>query len=95
MAEEGIATEKIEWHMMAPQDALKRLGSPSNGLKPGEAKSRLAQYGPNELKEEKGISRLEIFLSQFKSFLVVILIAATIFSAVIGEIIDAIAMVSR
>jgi len=91
--ETGKETRKeAEWHKLAPQDAVKRLKSSVDGLDTAEAKQRLARYGHNELKEEKPVSRLQIFLAQFKSFLVIILIAATIFSAAIGEIIDAIAI---
>lgn len=81
-----------EWHAISASDALEKTQSSPKGLTITEAKTRLASYGYNELKQEKEVSRLAIFLSQFKSFLVVILIVATVFSAMIGEIIDALAI---
>jgi len=42
-----------------------------------EADQRLVEYGPNELKEAKRITALEIFFSQFKDIFVIMLIIAT------------------
>lgn len=81
------------WHELKAKDVLKRLESSDKGLKEEEAKTRLDKFGYNEIEKEKGISKVEIFLSQFKSFLIIILIAATIFSAIVGEIIDAMAII--
>ena len=80
----------VGWNELEAKQVLKELQTSQTGLSGQEAQSRLLKYGPNELKEEKRISRLEIFLNQFRSILVIILIGATIFSAVIGEILDAI-----
>ena len=59
------------------------------GLKEGEAKSRLDEYGINEITRKRKISKLRIFLDQFTSPLVIILVIATILSAFIGEMLDA------
>ncbi|AKB81017.1 Cation-transporting ATPase, E1-E2 family [Methanosarcina barkeri 3] len=59
------------------------------GLSSGEAEKRLDKYGKNELKEEEKTSVVKLFLSQFKSFLIVILIAAALVSAFLGELVDA------
>jgi Ca2+-transporting ATPase len=77
------------WNELDSKQVLKELQTSEKGLSSQEAQSRLLKYGPNELKEEKRISRLEIFLNQFRSVLVVILIGATVFSAAIGEMLDA------
>ncbi len=62
-----------------------------SGITQGEAEQRLEEYGRNEIIEEKKRSQLLIFLSQFKSFLILILIAAAIVSAfVTKEMTDAI-----
>lgn len=71
-------------------DVLKELNVASGGLSSSEANRRLGQFGLNEIKEEKKISPLKIFISQFKSVVVWILIAATIISAVLGEYVDAV-----
>lgn len=59
------------------------------GLSSQEALQRLQKYGPNVLKEEDGKNPLAIFISQFGSFLIVILIAASAVSFILGEVIDA------
>ncbi len=81
--------EDIAWHTVSPEDALERLGSRASGLTEAEAQRRLVEYGPNELKEAKRISPFQIFLSQFKNFLILILLVAVIISAFIGDKIEA------
>jgi Ca2+-transporting ATPase len=88
----NLANERLDWHKASPEQAIKELDSSMNGLDKSEAKHRLGKYGFNELKQERSVSRLSVFANQFRSILVIILIAATIFSALIGEIIDAIAI---
>lgn len=63
---------------------------PKNGLSSEDALQRLQKHGPNILKESKGKSLLTIFISQFTSFLVLILIAASAAAFILGESIDAI-----
>ncbi|MDP3186590.1 MAG: cation-transporting P-type ATPase, partial [Anaerolineales bacterium] len=64
------------WYNQSAEEVLSQVGSSATGLSTQEAAQRLAADGPNELKEGKRISPLQIFLSQFKSLLVWILIAA-------------------
>ena len=73
---------------------LAHLGSSATGLSAKEAAQRLAADGPNELKEGKRISPLQIFLGQFKSLIIWILIAAGVISGVLGEVVDAIAILA-
>jgi len=54
------------------------------GLTDLEAKKRLARYGKNEIKRTKKISRIKIFLSQFTSPLILLLIIAALISFAIG-----------
>ena len=81
-------------HNKPIEQVLRELNTSSNGLTQQEAEERLKQYGFNELKEGKKISPLEIFISQFKSVVVWILIAATVISAFLGEYVDAIVIFS-
>lgn len=62
------------------------------GLTAEEAEARLEEYGPNELEKRERISPLRIFLEQFTGFLVVILIVAALVSFLIGEMVDAFAI---
>ncbi len=73
----------------AADAVLKTLNAAETGLSSGEAENRLQKYGKNELKEEEKTSVVKLFLSQFKSFLILILMAAALVSAFLGELIDA------
>ncbi len=68
------------------------LKSSPQGLSDRQAQSRLAQFGPNQLKKEQGISILALIWDQFNDLLVLILVLASLFSFVIGETIDAAAI---
>ncbi len=80
------------WHNLSAEDVLTQVGSSATGLSAREAAERLAADGPNELKEGKRISPQQIFLSQFKSLIIWILIVAGVISGVLGEVVDAIAI---
>jgi Ca2+-transporting ATPase len=79
-----------KWHNLSSDETLQRLSSRRSGLTEGEAKEQLARFGPNELKSAKKVSLWMLFLEQFKSLLIIILLFAVVLSAVIGEPIDAI-----
>lgn len=55
-----------------------------------QARKNQERYGPNELKESDKKSTLQIFMEQFKDFLVIILIIAAVVSAFLGEVESAI-----
>jgi len=80
---------QLNWHSLGIEAVLASLKSIPEGLSSGEAARRLAQFGPNELIREKGISPLRIFLSQFTNVLIIILLAAVVISFAIGERVDA------
>lgn len=83
-----------EWHSQPTGEVLAKLDSAATGLSALEAAKRLAANGPNELKEGKRISPLRIFLGQFKSLIIWILIVAGVVSGVLGEVVDAIAILA-
>ena len=76
-------------YTLSTQETFEKLETSPDGLSSDEAAKRYITYGPNAIKEKKGNPARKIFLSQFKSALVIILIIATIVSALIGEIVDA------
>jgi Ca2+-transporting ATPase len=82
------------WHTKTSEQVLQQLQSSITGLSSTEAAQRLLSNGPNELKEGKRISAWQIFLGQFKSLIVWILIVAGIISGVLGEMVDAIAILA-
>ncbi|MCS5490075.1 cation-translocating P-type ATPase [Algoriphagus limi] len=57
----------------------------STGLTEAEAKRRLEEVGPNSLKEKKKKAPFQLFLDQFKDFMIAILISASLIAGVIGE----------
>ena len=78
----------MTFHELTPEDVLKHFSSTIEGLGEEEARTRLARYGPNEIRREHEISPAKIFLSQFSSFIVYILIAAVFISFILHEYID-------
>jgi len=72
------------YSLKTPEETLKALNTTLHGLTDFEANQRFKTYGSNELKESKKDTKLKIFLRQFKSALIAILIAAAIISATIG-----------
>ncbi len=73
-----------------PDELMKQLGSSSQGLSQTEAMRKLAQVGPNVLVTKSEVTALGLFLEQFKSPIMLILIFATVASAVLGDLPDAI-----
>jgi Ca2+-transporting ATPase len=88
--EKEIQSASALWYNLTLEAALSSLASSPQGLSAEEAGRRLTQYGPNELSEKERISPLAIFLGQFKNFLIIILLAAVVLSAILGETADAI-----
>jgi len=78
------------WYALSAEEVLKRLDTSAKGLSRAEAAQRLEKYGPNTLKEEKKISPWQILFGQFKNFLIILLIIATVISLFLGETLDAI-----
>ncbi|MEM3570199.1 MAG: cation-translocating P-type ATPase [Thermoproteota archaeon] len=72
------------WHARSVEEVLEELGVNREGLSSQEAVERLKKYGPNEIKEVKRRTVLQMFLDEFKDIFILLLIAATVFSAVIG-----------
>jgi P-type Ca2+ transporter type 2C len=73
------------WHTLSTAEAEAALGTDlQHGLAEAEVRQRQAQFGPNELQEAPRRSFWRMLLDQFNQFLVLILIAAAIISALIG-----------
>ena len=75
---------ELPWHAVEIEEVLEALETDRGGLSEEEAERRLREYGPNELREEKRVTPLQIFLRQFKSILVIILIVSARVSAYIS-----------
>lgn len=69
------------------EGVLKELNtSLENGLSDQQVKEHIKKYGNNELKEINKKGTIQIFFEQFKDFLVIILIVASIISMFMGDI---------
>ena len=66
----------------------------SHGLSSAEVRARLAQYGPNQLKETPGPTIWQLLFEQFKDFLVLLLLGSATVSVLLGEYVDAIAIMA-
>ncbi|MBI4132482.1 MAG: HAD-IC family P-type ATPase [Candidatus Sungbacteria bacterium] len=76
------------WHQKSVPETLLILGSSGGGLSPVEAERRLSEYGQNRLTEPRPESLAVIFLRQFRSPLIYILLAASATVFLMGEVID-------
>lgn len=76
------------WHALPIATIIHKLNSTESGLSHDEAARRLSQYGQNKLPESKVDSLLVIFLRQFQSPLIYILLLASAIVFLIGEIAD-------
>ncbi|MBM4443819.1 MAG: cation-translocating P-type ATPase [Chloroflexi bacterium] len=74
------------WHNLTVAETLDRTASRLEGLRREEAQRRLVEYGPNEMQREKKASPWRMFLGQFKSVLIIILLVAAAISAVLAAI---------
>ena len=74
--------------------ALRFQVNPSVGLHDKEAQERLKQTGLNQLSEGEKSSLFALFVDQFKDFMVLVLLAATLISGLLGEYTDAVAIIA-
>jgi Ca2+-transporting ATPase len=69
-----------EFHAVKAEEAIQALESTLRGLNQKEVERRLEKFGPNEIREKKRTTALNIFLGQFKSIFVIVLIVAAVAS---------------
>jgi magnesium-transporting ATPase (P-type) len=77
-----------KWHSMRAGEVLAALGVEDSGLKADQVAERLEEYGPNLLPDPVKMGPFRRFLRQFNNILIFILLAAAVFTAVLGEWID-------
>ncbi|ANT53853.1 magnesium-translocating P-type ATPase [Mesorhizobium amorphae CCNWGS0123] len=83
-----MVDEDAFWSIDA-NDLLRRLKTSKSGLGTSEAASRLAKFGANTPASQSGTSAFAVFVRQFRSPLVLILIFAAVVSAFVGEVQEA------
>src|SRR5215831_232729 len=83
------------WHSQPVEVVARELGTRlAEGLTPAEAAQRLARYGPNELRQAPPPPLWRLVLAQFSSFVVMMLIVASAVSALLGEWVEASAILA-
>jgi Ca2+-transporting ATPase len=79
------------WHALTKQEILLRFKTDEKkGLTEKEAEDRAARFGPNELVRAAGVRPWQIFTGQFRDFMIMVLLAATFISGILGEYADAV-----
>ncbi len=92
-----IATKQEDhaWHAMQSIDVLQRLDTLSDrGLSTAEAQTRLQQYGANALREAPPTTFWQMLWEQFNNFVVILLIVAALISALLGDYVEAAAIMA-
>jgi Ca2+-transporting ATPase len=84
------AEPQTPWHTLPLEPIYQRLRSGPDGLSEAEAGHRLATEGYNEIEKTRGVSALKLFLAQFKSVLIIILLFAIGFSVYLGHTVESI-----
>ena len=69
-------------------EVLNAFATTRDGLADDEARQRLSRFGFNELETGRKINPFLLFVNQFKSFIIYILLFAVFFSILIGEYVD-------
>ena len=85
--------EKSFFELSLPQ-VFETLKTSESGLSSDEAKRRLEEFGKNKLPEAKSKSLWKIFLEQFQSPLIYVLVIASFLVLYIGETSDSLIIFS-
>lgn len=84
-----LIKKEISWHSLDTEAAFNILGAKTDGLKDEDALLRKEIFYPNVLPKKKKARRIILFIGQFKSPLIYILLFAGAISLGFGHIIDA------
>ncbi|MGD8403267.1 MAG: cation-translocating P-type ATPase [Anaerolineales bacterium] len=87
-----VTEEPVEdeaWHALSPEDVLRHLEVQEEGLTDEQAARRLAQYGHNQLQEAPRPTFWHMLWDQLNNFVVILLIVASIVSALLGDYVEA------
>jgi Ca2+-transporting ATPase len=83
--------DKQQWHTYSIEETAEKLHTDlKSGIQESVVQQRLEEYGKNELEEKKGRNPIKIFLMQFTSTIVIVLLVAAVITGIIGELRDTI-----
>ncbi|MCD6430747.1 MAG: cation-translocating P-type ATPase [Deltaproteobacteria bacterium] len=83
----------MPYYQQSQEELFSNLVCDAAGLTQVEVEQRLKRYGPNRLREAPPPHPLVLFLDQFKSFIIYILLFAVAFALAIGEYIDSLIII--
>ncbi|MBK8207241.1 MAG: HAD-IC family P-type ATPase [Planctomycetes bacterium] len=83
------ASPQPQWHALPTHDVLLALEAEAGGLTTAQAATRIAAHGPNELPQKAPPPFWWVFLRQFNSPLIFILLAAAVVAMLLQEFTDA------
>ncbi len=84
----------MDWYRIGIEELFAQTQTNEKGLYDDQATERLLRDGPNKLPEETAISKLAIFLHQFKSPLIYMLLVAAVVTALLQEFKDTIVILA-
>ena len=84
-----LETKNEPWHAMPNEEVMEKLDVKEDGLTSAEAAKRLSQYGQNQLQEAPRPGFWHMLWEQLNNFVVILLIVASVISAMLGDYIEA------
>ncbi len=94
LPQDDPAALSAAWHALSTKEVLEHLKVHENGLTSKEAGIRLAQYGQNQLAEAPRPGFLKTLWDQINSFVIWLLIVASLVSALLGDYIESAAILA-
>ncbi len=89
-----VSPQLEPFHSLSTEAVLENLKVRENGLTSAEDTARLAQYGPNQLAEAPRPGFLKTLWDQINSFVIWLLIIASVVSALLGDYVEAAAILA-
>jgi Ca2+-transporting ATPase len=75
----------MDYYLESVTEVAQALRTSPAGLDDATARQRLAEYGPNQLADTRQKAWWLLLLSQFTDVMILVLLAATVISALVGE----------
>ena len=95
MESDNLKDLSIGFHALDSEEVVLKLNTELHkGLTSDEAAKRLEKYGRNELVEKEGTTFIQMVLSQLGDFVVILLLVAAVISALLGDYIEAAAIMA-
>ena len=91
----AVNPPQVPWHSQPIEVVATQLKTRLDaGLSAAEAQSRLAEHGPNELREKPPTPFWKLVLAQLNNFVTILLVVAAAISALLGDMIEAVVIMA-